>query len=171
MHRIIARQWRESEEFLEDGIRQAADHLAVTRPGATQVMLEEQMDLLSTRMQVSKAAWEAYKDHPTVQRMARLVARYVDNFAHDFYTVDLPMLADGPDRSFIWAVRPTGTLLVWASYTDPQGQAVSQVELAYYQRYDTQERPQKWYRGSLDKGIRRVPNPQALRIEPVEEAL
>ncbi len=118
------------------------------------------------RIATTEAAWNQYCNHPTIQAMQRIVTHAVSHYQSDFYTVDLPLMAEHPDWPFIWSVRDTGTTFIWAFALkeEPQRLIVRRQELDYALQYPSHA----FYQGCLSEGIQRVKDLHSLSIAELD---
>lgn len=145
--------------WLDEELQNAKEALEINpRSEVNQKGVEyAQNHLNKTRM-----AWDHLHDHPTVVKMRAVVAREMQHYQTDFYAHDLIALASNPyDEPFIWAVRTTGTFLIWVNITQKEWKGRQEI-LDYCRNPRNAEH--KFWQGSLSSGLHVVRKPEKLTL-------
>ena len=157
----MSRRWDDAARMLNEYITNALENRDYTRPKSPEWEgYNRESETAQIRLRDARHAWEAYRNHPTVIQMAEVVREYMTHYQTDFYAHDIPRMASDPARPFIWAVRPTGTWLLWAQDDNPS-------EAQTLLDYSRKEGNHIYFVGSLETGLRPVPDPENLVITPL----
>ena len=154
-------RWDDAARMLNEYITNALENRDYTRPQSPEWEgYNRESETAQIRLRDARQAWEAYRNHPTVIQMAEVVREYMTHYQTDFYAHDIPRMASDPTRPFIWAVRPTGTWLLWTQDDNPS-------EAQTLLDYSRKEGNHIYFVGSLETGLRPVPDPENLVITPL----
>lgn len=162
-HADVESQWQETQDFLRSEVIEARRLVERHDTDANQVLYRRRLDEEAQAVR----RWEAYHDHPTIQKMSQVMVQRCILYRSDFYYHDIKMLEASPDTLFYWVVRQTGTWLIRVSCPDDEGYQNSRMLFDY----EIQSEDRWWYQVTFHHGIRRVSDPAKLKRPSLESVM